>query len=202
MHLFSKEATTTLVFLTPLYFGIAHFHHFYEFRLTHPRMPMLPSILRSVFQLTYTTVFGWFAAFLFLRTGSVYPPILVHAFCNWMGLPRLWGRVEGPVTGIGAFDQTRRKQDTEASPATLGRTSASSGRLGLGWTLAYYVLLVIGAVLFFTNLWTLTESSHAFVDLGAHPAAKAIAKAPKVPIKDGPWSKWNVGGFGTGHANF
>jgi len=39
------------------------------------------------FQLSFTTLFGSYASYLFLRTGSVLPPIIVHAFCNWMGLP-------------------------------------------------------------------------------------------------------------------
>jgi len=47
----------------------------------------------SLFQFIYTTLFGWFAAFVFLRTGSLYPAIAAHAFCNWLGLPRFWGRV-------------------------------------------------------------------------------------------------------------
>ena len=41
----------------------------------------------TVFQLAYTSVFGFHAAFLFLRTGSVLPPILSHIFCNIMGFP-------------------------------------------------------------------------------------------------------------------
>lgn len=41
-----------------------------------------------VFQLAYTSIFGFHAAFLFLRTGSAVPPILAHIFCNIMGFPR------------------------------------------------------------------------------------------------------------------
>lgn len=50
----------------------------------------LPSPLRNpqvVVQYTYTTVFGWYVTWLLLRTGSLAPPILVHAFCNWLGMP-------------------------------------------------------------------------------------------------------------------
>jgi len=39
-----------------------------------------------VFQLGYTTLFGWFAAYLFVRTGSVLPPLVSHVFCNVMGI--------------------------------------------------------------------------------------------------------------------
>lgn len=39
------------------------------------------------FQAGYTTVFGWYASFLLLRTGHVIAPIGAHAFCNFMGFP-------------------------------------------------------------------------------------------------------------------
>lgn len=45
--------------------------------------------VRTVIQLTYTTLFGFHCAFLFLRTGSLYPPLFSHMFCNFMGLPQI-----------------------------------------------------------------------------------------------------------------
>lgn len=42
-----------------------------------------------VFQLAYTTLFGFYAAFLFTKTGSIYPTISAHIFCNIMGVPQL-----------------------------------------------------------------------------------------------------------------
>lgn len=39
-----------------------------------------------MFQLTYTTLFGWFASYLFVRTGSILPPLVAHVFCNMMGI--------------------------------------------------------------------------------------------------------------------
>ncbi|XP_031499811.1 CAAX prenyl protease 2 isoform X4 [Nymphaea colorata] len=38
-------------------------------------------------QLGYTVMFGWYASFLFLRTGHLIAPIVAHIFCNMMGLP-------------------------------------------------------------------------------------------------------------------
>lgn len=129
-----------MVFLTPLYFGIAHVHHFYEFRLTHPETPLLLALIRPIFQLSYTTLFGWYAAFVYLRTGSLWAVILIHSFCNWNGLPRFWGRVEAyPSFG------------KEVRP------------LHTGWTVAYYLLLVLGAWSFAKLLWPLTESDRALV---------------------------------------
>ena len=47
----------------------------------------------SVFQMHYTTLFGMYSAFLFLRTGHLAAPVVVHGFCNFMGFPdfvELW----------------------------------------------------------------------------------------------------------------
>nr|ABH09710.1 RCE1-like protein [Talaromyces marneffei] len=120
LHLLAKMSPGRIVFVSPLYFGIAHIHHFYEFRLTHPDTPIPAILFRSIFQFAYTTVFGWFAAFLYLRTGSLPAVILVHSFCNWCGLPRLWGRVEADVS-VG-LPQMRAKEDSEISPLQVAGT--------------------------------------------------------------------------------
>ena len=41
----------------------------------------------------------------------------------------------------------------------------ADGELNIGWTIAYYVLLVAGAVAFGKNLWVLTESSGKLADV-------------------------------------
>lgn len=41
------------------------------------------------FQAAFTTVFGWYASFLLLRTGHYIAPLGAHAFCNLMGFPDL-----------------------------------------------------------------------------------------------------------------
>lgn len=154
-----------IVFVAPLYFGIAHIHHFYEFTLTHPHASLLGALLRSLFQFAYTTLFGWYATFVYLRTGSLAAVILVHSFCNWCGLPRLWGRLEPvprsplvlpPATAAAV----RGKEDGDLS-------GGGSATLGIGWTIAYYLLLVAGAVGFWHQLWPLTQSSHALVSFSA-----------------------------------
>lgn len=40
------------------------------------------------FQFTYTSIFGFYCSYLFLRTGSIFPPITAHMFCNVMGVPQ------------------------------------------------------------------------------------------------------------------
>src|SRR5271156_3709561 len=111
--LLARMSSTKIIFLTPVIFGLAHVHHFYEFRITHPHTPIIAAILRSVFQLAYTTLFGAYATFLYLRTGSLLTVVLVHAFCNWMGLPRFWGRV-GAIESLVGPDNVQeqvRKRD-------------------------------------------------------------------------------------------
>lgn len=157
VHLLARVSSGRIVFLVPLYFGIAHLHHFYEFRLTHPDTSIYLALLRSVVQFTYTSIFGWYANFLYLRTGSLLAVILVHSFCNWCGLPRLWGRIESgvplvpPTPSFGA----KAKEDDQSEDGNL-----TPGELGIGWTVAYYVLLVVGAVGFYFALWPLTESEY------------------------------------------
>ncbi|RAK73289.1 CAAX prenyl protease RCE1 [Aspergillus fijiensis CBS 313.89] len=157
LHLLAKVSSGHIVFVAPLYFGIAHVHHFYEFRLTHPDTSVVAALLRSIFQFGYTTIFGWYATFLYLRTGSLPAVILAHTFCNWCGLPRLWGRVEAGVP-IGP-------------PLAKGKGGSSDEtgyrQLGMGWTVAYYVLLVGGALGFYYALWPLSESLNALASFSS-----------------------------------
>lgn len=50
--------------------------------------------MQVLFQFTYTTVFGCYSAYVFTATGSLLSPILVHSFCNWMGVPDFRRMVE------------------------------------------------------------------------------------------------------------
>ncbi|KAH6624914.1 hypothetical protein B0J18DRAFT_195165 [Chaetomium sp. MPI-SDFR-AT-0129] len=191
----SPPSPTKIILLTPILFGLAHVHHFYEFRLTHPHVPIAHALIRSAFQFAYTTLFGAYATFLFLRTGSLVAVCAVHAFCNCMGLPQVWGRVEpeviyeeeqeeGPVTGAGVpvlaggdasggggdggnTGEGYGATDTGTGPGT-GRTfSRVRSRPSILWTVAYYTLLVGGAVGWYRNLWTLSESGNALVPSSA-----------------------------------
>jgi prenyl protein peptidase len=146
-----------MVFVTPLYFGIAHIHHFYEFVLTHPELPLLPAIIRTIVQFSYTSIFGFLASFIFLRTGSLYAVIVAHMFCNWMGLPRFWGRVR--VQASEPIGPSRPKKDDE-DPLQKAEPSkkAKQADTALLWTAAYYILLVAGAYGFWKSLRPLTES--------------------------------------------
>lgn len=153
IHLFAHVSPVKLVFVTPLYFGVAHAHHFYEFRVQHPEYPLSVGLLRTLLQLAYTSLFGFFASFLFLRTANLPAVVLAHSFCNLMGLPRFWGRLE---VSIDEASDVARQQYLETG-------QAPQSRLHITWSVAYYLLLVVGVYGFSTNLWTLTESVNALV---------------------------------------
>lgn len=76
----------TIVLVTPLFFGAAHLHHLLDLT-RHQRVPLRRAVLQVVFQFAYTTLFGWIATFLFLRTGHLAAPVVAHVFCNWAGFP-------------------------------------------------------------------------------------------------------------------
>ncbi|KAF4621778.1 hypothetical protein D9613_012095 [Agrocybe pediades] len=80
-----------MIFLGPLTFGLAHVHHAWETFNRYGRNVAAAkrAIFSSIFQFAYTTLFGFLASFLFLRTGSIFPPITAHIFCNTIGVPEL-----------------------------------------------------------------------------------------------------------------
>lgn len=108
--------------------------------------------------------------------------VLVHSFCNWCGLPRVWGRVDAgePVIGppipisvsvgaAGGRGKDKEDDDENDDDNEVGRLRIVGGggeALGLGPTVAYYVLLFAGAYGFAEGLWRLTESSNALTSFG------------------------------------
>lgn len=165
LHLLARWSPARIVFITPLYFGIAHVHHFYETSLIRPDVPKATLALISLAQFAYTSLFGFFAAFVYLRTGSLYAVILAHTFCNWTGLPRFWGpiRVEaGEPMGPPVDAQNKRFEGRNS--AGVGRMTAR--RTSKSFTAVYYMLLVAGAVSFYKLLWPLTQSDSSLAVFG------------------------------------
>lgn len=74
------------VLLCPLFFGLAHMHHLIEW-MRRGRGTLFKALLSIFIQVCYTSIFGMFSAFLFIRTGHLVSPFLTHSFCNIMGLP-------------------------------------------------------------------------------------------------------------------
>jgi prenyl protein peptidase len=190
LYLLAKVSPTRIVFTTPLIFGMAHLHHLAANvrartppgRKSPPLAVWLQCIAVSVFQFAYTSLFGFFAAFALLRTGSFYGVVLVHSFCNWMGVPQFWGRIgqfaphpthitpdvaqngsdespEGSVR-VGSSLMQDEPDGAEEEKARALR-EAGPQNLGVVWTVTYYLLLVGGAYGFYALLYRWTASANA-----------------------------------------
>ncbi|XP_076017596.1 CAAX prenyl protease 2-like [Genypterus blacodes] len=86
---------TAAIFIAPLFFGVAHFHHVIAQRHQH-KSTMSEILLVAGMQVLYTTVFGTYSAFLFMRTGHIVGPVMCHSFCNSRGLPDLSSALQHP----------------------------------------------------------------------------------------------------------
>lgn len=86
----ANASRARMILLSPLAFGAAHIHHGWEVYNRYGRSPaaLKRAVVGTAFQFAYTTVFGFYCSYLFLRTGSVFPPIAAHVFCNVMGVPQ------------------------------------------------------------------------------------------------------------------
>ncbi|MQM18070.1 hypothetical protein Taro_051056 [Colocasia esculenta] len=85
--------TSTVIFCSPIFFSLAHLNHFLELycqrRYTFLKVFTIVVAFAECtagLQLGYTVIFGWYASFLFIRTGNLICPIVAHIFCNVMGL--------------------------------------------------------------------------------------------------------------------
>lgn len=80
-------STVKISWVAPLFFGVAHLHHALLRIKQKQKISMV--LLQSVFQFAYTTLFGSYATFAFLKTNDLVAVSLSHSFCNIMGLPDL-----------------------------------------------------------------------------------------------------------------
>jgi prenyl protein peptidase len=82
--------------VAPLFFGIAHIHHA-MIRLSKGER-VTSVLLMTIFQFLYTSLFGSYASYAYIRTGSVLAVTAGHTYCNWMGLPDLsFGQTHHPM---------------------------------------------------------------------------------------------------------
>ena len=77
------------VLVCPIFFGVAHVHHLIDWYRINDGTPFKHACLSVVIQITYTSIFGLFAGFLFIRTNHFISLVLCHSLCNVMGLPTL-----------------------------------------------------------------------------------------------------------------
>jgi len=78
-------SASRVALVAPLFFGVAHLHHAIQ-KLSNGERPKTV-ILITIFQFLYTSLFGSYASYAFVRVGSVLSVTLSHSYCNWMGLP-------------------------------------------------------------------------------------------------------------------
>ena len=77
-----------------------------------------------------------------------------------MGLPRLWGRVGGvDIDGGVVGGPVRGKEDKD-------QRHEGVQMLRFAWTAAYYIILVAGAVAWWSALWVLSESGRELMKIG------------------------------------
>ena len=67
------------MFISSFLFGISHLRHIYDGRPANS----------VYFQVGFTTIFGLYANYALYLTGSIYSSIILHFYCNLVGLPRL-----------------------------------------------------------------------------------------------------------------
>ncbi|GAV55955.1 hypothetical protein ZYGR_0AZ01270 [Zygosaccharomyces rouxii] len=137
-------AKMKVIWLTPLFFGLAHLHHAYEtYQIS--RTSLATVILTTLLQVTYTTLFGCLTNCVFLKTGgNLWACILLHAFCNYMGFP------EPSQLHIYYTDVRKPPSELAAKLLTL-------------WSRLYFVLLILGIWLFANNFNALLISPHSLM---------------------------------------
>ncbi|GMH23165.1 hypothetical protein Nepgr_025008 [Nepenthes gracilis] len=88
-----------VVFLSPIFFSLAHLNHFLEF-YSQKNHSLLRASLAVGLQLGYTVIFGSYGSFLFIRTGHLIAPLAAHIFCNFMGLPLIYSNRKGLIISL------------------------------------------------------------------------------------------------------
>ena len=82
------------VFISPLFFGLAHVHHLIDWYRLENGVSFRQACLTIIFQMCYTSIFGLFAGFLFVRTRHLISLIVCHSVCNIMGVPPIESAVQ------------------------------------------------------------------------------------------------------------
>ncbi|KAE9549099.1 hypothetical protein FO519_007699 [Halicephalobus sp. NKZ332] len=75
-------------FVYPMFFSLCHMHHVLDD--LNGGLPLKSAVLYRLFQSSYTYLFGVYVTYIFTQTGHILGPILVHSFCNTVGLPSVW----------------------------------------------------------------------------------------------------------------
>ena len=101
-----KFSPVRAVLITPLFFAISHLAQVFEQQRkqwilrqnllannqhveTHLEeyVSFRKALLIALFKLAYTEIFGIYAGFVYIGTGSLWPAIALHSYCNLLGFP-------------------------------------------------------------------------------------------------------------------
>lgn len=86
INLISSYSQWEIYVYPSLIFGLSHIHHgIYEY--LRGKYSISQSINSCLFQFLYTFMFGLFATFYYLSTGSILSVIILHSVCNHFGIP-------------------------------------------------------------------------------------------------------------------
>mmetsp|Transcript_91568 Transcript_91568/g.158769 ORF Transcript_91568/g.158769 Transcript_91568/m.158769 type:complete len:438 (-) Transcript_91568:1274-2587(-) len=83
---FAGMSRTGTLLLSSTLFSLAHGHHLLESVYLNG-VPLSKALAPVSFQLAFTYVFGMYAAYIYMGTGSLLSAIALHSYCNYMGPP-------------------------------------------------------------------------------------------------------------------
>lgn len=89
LNLCNVLTTADIILYSPFFFAIAHVHHGI-FQIFQENRSLISVLMNVIFQMAYTTLFGWYAMHLLISTKSLIPPIIAHIICNYFEIPDLF----------------------------------------------------------------------------------------------------------------
>uniref|UniRef100_A0A672FSC2 CAAX prenyl protease 2 n=1 Tax=Salarias fasciatus TaxID=181472 RepID=A0A672FSC2_SALFA len=96
---------TAAIFTAPLLFGVetSALAHTVEIQNDFRQVSLNTGANSTEAFFLYTSVFGAFTSFIFMRTGHVAGPVLCHSFCNSRGLPDIGAALQHPQHSLLLF---------------------------------------------------------------------------------------------------
>lgn len=94
-------SNSKIIFCSPLIFGLAHFHHFFETEDLAKYWKR--ALLTCIIQVGFTSLFGFWNQFCWVKTRGILTCIILHSFCNYMQFPNFKEAINWP------FIQERRR---------------------------------------------------------------------------------------------
>lgn len=71
----------------PAFFSISHVHHAFQSKKKEKSLRKRHLCAMTLFQMMYTQIFGIYSGLVYIKTGSIWPVIFLHAQCNFFGFP-------------------------------------------------------------------------------------------------------------------